>query len=290
MRYYFQNCCVIYLLVFLSLLAPGGRAAEVGLLYALDEDWKAFILKAGVEPQVRNEGQRRIMVVQVGPHRVRAVKMGSGSVETAVSTTALLSSGRCDWVISLGPCGGLTADLTGGTVVLATKVVGWQVSAEPGPGVALPIPSALEDLLPEVQGKPGFFTLSLPAVEQSVPSDPPPQWKALTCASGEKFVQTPEDRSAAESAAPIVEMNLFGAAGALANYHIAGLHLRVVSDRADGNAKEDFTNFLKTYDGKLGSWAFDLIKHAKPDPTAPATYPALRELIKPRVTPTGGKP
>ena len=44
------------------------------------------------------------------------------------------------------------------------------------------------------------------------------------------------------------------AAGALKNFNVPRLHLRVVSDRADGNAKEDFAAFVKSYDGKLGAY------------------------------------
>lgn len=253
-------------------------AAEVGLLYALEEDWKSFAFKAGGSPQVRTSGQRQIFVLQAGPHRVRAVKMGSGNVETAVSVTALLATGRCDWVISLGPCGGLAPELTPGRLVLATRMAAWQASPG-GPVVPLPFPAPLAPLLPEVVDQPGTFTFSAGGKGADL------QWAGVRVASGERFVEAAEDRAAASAVGQVVEMNLAGAVGALNNYNVPGLHLRVISDRADADAKQNFAAFLTSYDGKLGSMAYDLILASKPDPTAPTTYPTLRELVQPRVPP-----
>lgn len=257
------------LLIAFICVSAAGQAAEIGMLYALEEDWKSFTIKAGVNPLVRNSGQRGISVLTLGPHRVRAVKMGAGPVETAVSTTALLAGGRCDWVISLGPCGSLAPDLPPGTVVLATQVTAWQ-SSQSKP-LALPLPAPIQPLLIPT-GEKSLFSFENAAS--------PVSWRGVSCASGERFVELSEDRSAAAASGQIVEMNLSGAVGALTNYAVPGLHLRIVSDRADSNARGDFSAFLKTYQGDLGKLAYELIRQSKPDPSSPKSYETLRELIQ----------
>ena len=57
-------------------------------------------------------GERAIQVVSLGKHKVYAIKMGSGAVETAVSAQALLARFRCDRAYSLGPVGALSDELT----------------------------------------------------------------------------------------------------------------------------------------------------------------------------------
>jgi nucleoside phosphorylase len=262
------------------LLAAGHiRGAEIGLLYALEEDWKAFALKAGGTPRISAAGQRRIAIMQVGPHLVRAVKMGSGCVETAVSATALLTNGRCDWIISIGPCGGLMADLKPGTVVMSDKVTSWQAS-KGTPAFPLPLPAPLAPLILDIAGKPNTVSYVSPTHSEPV------EWLRLSAASGERFIQESEDRAAAAAVGQFVEMNLSGAVSAMNNFGVAGVHLRIVSDHADDNARENFAAFLRSYDGRLGLLAYDLILQSKPDPTAPSSYPTLRSLVQPRVAPS----
>ena len=56
---------------------------------------------------------------------------------------------------------------------------------------------------------------------------------------------------------------------------------RIVSDRADDRAGEDFKTFTARYDGSGGRWIAELIRQLPPNPKAATSYPALRELIAP---------
>ena len=87
--------------------------------------------------------------------------------------------------------------------------------------------------------------------------------------------------------AQIVDMNTFGVETAAAAWKVPCVHLRVVSDRANEAAREDFLAFGKTWDGRCGALAWQLLTSLKPDPTRPKTYEALRQLLQ-DPTVTGG--
>ena len=101
-------------------------ADEIGVFYALEQDWEQLKAQAqAVEDSVR-VGSRSIETLKLGAHQVYGIKMGAGVVESAISAQALLSRFRCDLAISLGPIGALTDDLKVGQWCLVTNVVAYQ--------------------------------------------------------------------------------------------------------------------------------------------------------------------
>ena len=74
-------------------------------------------------------------------------------------------------------------------------------------------------------------------------------------------------------------MNALGLLAAAEGTPAKVLILRVVSDKADEKASEDFSAFLKSYDGVGGKMVAELVKALPVAKDEPAAHDALRELI-----------
>ncbi len=241
-------------------------AATIGFLYALDKDWQAFLSAAGGQPELYTSGDRRLHKLAAGGHVIWAVKMGSGCAETAVSTTCLLHRGRFDLIITAGPAGSLNDTLGPGTQVLIDRLLPWQTN---GSKVTFMPPSMI------VATRQGGRVEAAPRWLLSGGQELP----GVVCASGEFFVNTTAQRQELAAQAQIVDMNTLGVETAAAAWKVPCLHLRVISDRANESAKEQFLAFEKTWGGSCGSMAWTVVKSLKPDPSHPKSYEALNKLL-----------
>ena len=86
-------------------------ADTVAFFYALDKDLETLKAEAQPAGTTLKSGSRNVQQFTIGAHKVCAVKMGSGAVETAASAQALLSRVRCDMAFSVGPVGGIADKL-----------------------------------------------------------------------------------------------------------------------------------------------------------------------------------
>jgi len=108
-------------------------------------------------------------------------------------------------------------------------------------------------------------------------------------ASGEVFVASQDYRSQLHetTGADAVDMNLFGLVSACNDNRLPLICWRVVSDRADDQASEDFRKFVGTYDGAGGKAVAKVIEALPDDPSSPVTYPNInRALSEPTATGT----
>ncbi len=241
-------------------------AAQIGFLYALEADWQGLLKASGSQPVPHAAGDRRLQKLTAGGHVIWAVKMGSGIAETAVSTTCLLHRGPFDLLISAGPAGSLKDAMEPGTLVVIDRLLPWQTNGPKVVSLTLPLTSATR------QGRPAEAAPRwLLAGGQELPG--------VTGASGEYFVNTTGQRQELAAQAEIVDMNTLGVETAAAAWKVPCLHLRVISDRANESAREDFLAFEKSWDGRCGTLAWTVLTSLKPDPTHPKSYDALRELL-----------
>ncbi len=239
------------------------NADSIAFFYALDSDLTALKKNAREVGQAVVIGTRRIQRLALGPHTVYAVKMGSGSVETALSAQALLSRFRCDRAFSLGPAGALADDLEVGRWYRVARVVAYQRGA----GAALPESAS--------------WTTDWSQWPAHASADAVLRTNELSVASGELFVATASgrERIAAQSSADSVDMNSFGLAVACADHGVPLFSWKIVSDRADEDAAADFRAFLNAYRGEGGTALAALITDLPASLEDPRSYPVLRELI-----------
>ncbi len=249
-----------FLLAFCLLTVAGARADNVAVLLALEADMKALTAAGTSAGQPAAVGSRKVQRIQIGPHRVYAALMGSGCVETAVTTEALLGRYRCDVALSLGPAGGLVDDAKPGSW---WRVTGCVVQGKTG-GEGSAEKPLLTALLPENWKQ----------------AEPLASARTARLSAGETFISTSAQRqSLTTSGAWLVDMNTHGLAVGCANHQVP-LHVwRVVSDKADEDASGTFRSFVTGYDGAGGKALAELIKNLPANPKAAGSYPGIRKLL-----------
>lgn len=256
------------ILVSLVLAAHLAAADNVAFFYALGADLQGLKENAQENGQPLMVGTHSIHRLRLGSHTIHAVKMGSGPVETASAAQALLARFRCDWAFSTGPAGTLSSELSPGTWVRVGRIVAWQrVTAGSSGNIAAR--SSDWDL----------DWLRLPVTNL------PPIWNGNTLrsvASGEAFIASDSERERlrAVTGADVVDMNSFGLAVVCADHNVPLFIWKIVSDRADKTAAEDFRTFVSEYKGDGGRALAELIRALPPNPSDPASYPAIERLMR----------
>ena len=244
------------------------KADTIAFFYALDADFQTLKANAQSVGQPLKVGSRNIAVLQIASHRVYAVKMGSGAVETAASAQALLSRVKCDAAYSVGPVGAISDTIKTGAWYRVSEVINYQKGSWNKAGF---------QLSPTANTKMGTttFQTNLPALFTNVPS--------LKIASGEIFVASDNYRTQLHqtTGADAVDMNLFGLLTVCADHQLPIQCWRIASDRANDNASEDFKQFVTAYDGAGGKAVADIIKNLPANPNSPESYPNLRRLLTP---------
>lgn len=251
----------------LFMITGPSSAGTVAWFYALDADKSAFEQSAGNPTRTVSVGSNAIYEYKVGPHQVVAAKMGSGCVNTAATVAAVLTLYTVDRVVSTGPAGGLTSKAEPGTWLRVQQVLAWQSGRAGADGRIFPGEKALSDLIYIAEDWPGS---NLHGAQPA------------KIVSGEAFIASSEMRSrlAAEYSASAVEMNAHGLLAGIDGRKLKLLVLRIVSDRADENASEDFALFLKNYDGSGGKIVAEIVQKLPIEPNQPAAYDSLRKLLK----------
>lgn len=256
------------MMVLLTLGVLSAKADAIAFFYALDADFQT--LKAAAQPvgQPLKVGSRSIAVLQIASHRVYAVKMGSGAVETAASTQALLARVRCDMAFSVGPVGAISDTIKTGAWYRVSEAVSYQKGSWTKAGFQSSPAAALK-----LDGSNGPTFTNLPALFTNVPP--------LKIASGEIFVASDSYRTQLHetTGADAVDMNLFGLLTVCADQQVPVHCWRIASDRADDNASEDFKKFVAACDGAGGKAVAELIKTLPANPNSPESYPNLKRLL-----------
>jgi nucleoside phosphorylase len=257
------------LIVFLAGLAlvPASWGDHLALFYALDADLQSLKAHAQEMGGPVTVGRRSIHRLSLGTHTVYAIKMGSGTVETAASTQALLTKFRCDMAFSIGPAGALTDALATGTWHRVSHVVAWQRGTA---GVAGYVQGASAKWDMDWSR---LSTTNLPGILQTT--------STIVIASGEMFIasNTERNRLHALTHAEAVDMNTFGLAVVCQDHGVPLIAWRVISDYADEAASQAFREFITNYDGEGGRMLAELILGLPPNPDAPESYPEIQKLL-----------
>jgi nucleoside phosphorylase len=255
---------------FLNIVASGriAYADSVAFLYALESDLDALKDSASSGARSIRSGGTNIQEFHVGPHKVRAAKMGANNIETAINTANLLARFPADIAISVGPCGALDSSLKLGTWHQVSKVTAYQRGTAGPTGWVAGKDATLEVAsIGEPRGATQTGGSSLPLV---------------ALASGDTFVANTAERERIQTStgALAVDMNSVGLVSACRMMRTPLVIWKVVSDRADSSAGDDFKTFIRTYDGKGGRMVGELLLAMPASPLAPESYDHIRELIK----------
>lgn len=259
-----------FIMFFLAWLSTGtsGLSRDIAVMYALEDDFKTLKQFAEFEPTTVKIGHQKVAKFNIGADTVYASKMGSGPIQSAVSTEAVLARFNPDILFSVGVAGALTTNHPPRTWVEVNSFVAYQKGSHGETGFQLS-PKAGGAWKPASQSD---FILG------EVWSNAP----LVKAASGEIFVSSEDFRSelASEYECNVVEMNLFGVTAAAQNHGIKHYHFRLISDNADATASEDFMSFVKRYDGSGGNMLAEVLKNLPPDKTDPSSHGNIDQLFK----------
>lgn len=242
-----------------TFLAASLCGETIAFLYALENDANSLVAAGATMVRTETIGYRTVRTYRLGTHTVLGVMMTSGQAESAVSTATILAKRQVDAVVTTGVVGAINDDFRIGQTVLIDKIFAWQAGSHHG-------------------GAWSETPRSRPSLRL---------WTKLKCelprsgvASGDVFIADDAERMrlGSVSGMPLVDMNLFGIQTAANAHGVPVFHLRMVSDRADDRASEDFRKFASNYRGELGARLAELIKALPDDDQSPQTYPALKRL------------
>lgn len=264
-RFYRIYCVLILIAIPLFPI----QADEIAFFYALDSDWASFRKDTDLDVKSVRVGSRNILILSVGSHRVYAAKMGAGCVETAVTAQAVLAKYRCDYAISVGPVGAIDGTRRIGDWAAVEKVTAYQRGTESKNGFRL---AAKGDL--SLKSADSIAKLWIPKEIK--------EQRPMHAASGEIFSASNAFRSKLSQStnADVIDMNLFGLLTVCQDHDVPVIAWRVVSDRADERALEDFNSFVKAYRGNGGTWALEWVKRLPKNPAHADSYEGLRSLLK----------
>jgi len=245
------------------------HADTVAFFYALDKDFETLKTGGQLIGQPLKVGSRSLVVVQIASHRVYAVKMGSGAVETAASVQALLARVKCDEAFSVGPVGAISDQIKTGSWYRVESIACYQKGSWSKNGFHFSANATLS-----LTNPPNGPT-NLPELFQNA--------KHITVASGEVFVASDNYRAQLHdiTQAGAVDMNLFGLVTVCADHQLPLTCWRIASDCADDNASEDFRKFVANYNGAGGKAVAEIIKRLPANPNSPEAYPNLRKILSP---------
>jgi adenosylhomocysteine nucleosidase len=247
-------------------ISTRAQADNVAFFYALDADMKALRQGMAKPPHRIRVGSREISCWETGVHRLFAVKMEPGAIQTAISAQAVMGKFRCDYAVSSGPVGEIDGKRRIGEWVLVDRVIPYQRGSEGqagfqmSPDAARGIRLATEGWLP-------------PSLKRDAP---------VAVASGEVFCASSlfRERLAEMAGAAVIDMNLAGLAAVCADHGVPLVAWRVVSDHADEHADEDFRAFATAYEGQGGKWVIEFVRRLPKNENDPSSYGNLDSLLK----------
>lgn len=241
---------------------------EIAVFYALDSDLAA-LRKEGVAVGAPKTIQGQVVTsFDIGGHRVRAVKMESGSVPTAISAMALLGRFPCDLAVSIGPAGRIGDRFSVGEWVRVREVVCFQEGAWTSAGFFV--------------GKDAVRALEPPPSGGSTLPKPWTDCAEARVASGSVFSASREfrDQLRVESEAELIDMNLAGLVAACAAARVPLVCWKIVSDSADDTAFADFPKFCDSYAGEGGKLVAEWIERLPPNLKNVSSHPNLHQMLE----------
>ena len=255
---------------------------DILVLYALDSDWSELARAGAPVGRPAKIGDRVVSQISLGPYRVRGIQLGSGNSASAISGAVALSRFPARLIVTLGPVGALTDDLRSGDWVEIGSYTAYGSGSWTPEGFR---PKHEKEAATGAQGLAAGSWISTRlrhSLLEGISGASLEQRLGVLAASGDAFIQSTAKREELRSVtkADVVEMNLGGIEAVAKAFQIPALHWRVVSDRADDQAAEDFLGFAKGYGGAGGKALAEAIKTLPKDPADATSYPALERLLK----------
>ncbi|MCR5374310.1 MAG: 5'-methylthioadenosine/adenosylhomocysteine nucleosidase [Lachnospiraceae bacterium] len=224
----------------------------IGIIGAMESEVRGLISGLTVEPIVKKVGIRTFVSGKIGNTDVVICQSGVGKVNMAAMTQALIDNYHPDYLLNTGIAGSLNPAIDIGDVVLATEAVEHDMSVGPFgypkgqvPGMdvfAFPCDEKLRKIAKE-------------SCEKVNPDIKVFEGRVLT---GDIFVSDSDLKTELKDTFDGICAEMEGAALAHTAYinKVPCLILRVISDKADNSAEEDYP----TFEAKAAEHSLNLTK------------------------------
>lgn len=123
---------------------------KIGIITAMPEEMQAVVRAIGTTGRVAC-GELNSRQGSVGSHEVIVVEAGMGFSNATAAAECLIQNARPDWIMSAGFCGGISAELRVGDVVLASGLT--IVSGEGLEDVPVELPGISRDFAAQQAAK-----------------------------------------------------------------------------------------------------------------------------------------
>lgn len=177
-------------------------------------------VKGGFDVYIYEKEDKRLFVLHSGP----------GEISAAAATQVLISEYGCELITNFGVVGGLHEKMSSVKVAIVEKVVHYQFDTSEVDNV--PVGLYLNEY-------PTIYMPTTPAlIEKALTIDP--TLIPVTCASGDKFIATSEEKEYIHQTfgADICEMEAAGIVKTANRNHVPVILLKMVADSVMGGASE----------------------------------------------------
>ena len=235
-------------LLWLLALSPRSGAAEIVVVFTLEADWAALAGSAGVTSKTLASGHA-VHQAQLGPHRVRGVQVKQGQMKTATIVSEVLKEAPADVVVSVGPAGALVDELAIGDWVAVGSYSTFTGSKRQ---------TAFRQRTVDTRAPKGALNAVLAEhfdrLQAGDGTSARVKRAPLRSGSGDVFVSSKSQRAEARTLTQglVVEMDIAGIDAAARRYGVPAVFWRVVSNRADEDAKAAYRRFAAGYNGRGG--------------------------------------
>ena len=215
---------------------------KIGVVVAIEID---SVLKKYGEPKKKDVvAGCEILAYETEDYELFVIHSGAGEINAAAGTQILISLYGVEKIINFGVVGALTADMTTTELCVVEKVVHYDFDARDWLGIP-------KGQYPDNNSV--FFETDKELLDKA--TEIAPELKKVVCASADKFVASPEAKSALnkEFGADICEMESAGIVITCAKNKIPCLLIKAISDSLLGGDKE----FLKEL-GRVSEICFDV--------------------------------
>lgn len=208
---------------------------KIGLLIAVKDELHAFLALG----QTRGEeqiGGRTVFRTEIGGHEVLALCSGWGELDAASATQLLITRYGCEAVFNFGVTGALIPALRVEDLFLVRRVCHYDFDV-----------SAVDDVLPHQYADfpDAFIPLDEGLIARALQAVP--DLRLCTVASGDRFVDDPEDKRAlAALGCEICDMEIAAIARVCFLNSIPCLSVKCISDTFEGNGGDYRANVRRS--------------------------------------------
>lgn len=200
-------------------------AVEISAVKELYGDPEATVKAGGFDVYKYKKDAVSLYILHSGP----------GEISAAAGTQVLISEFHCELIANFGVVGGLTEEMSHVRLAVVDKVVHYQFDTSEVDHC--PVGLYLNE----------YPTIYMPTTESLTAKarEIAPQLKKVICASGDKFVGSPEEKQKIHSdfKADICEMESAGIVKTANRNNVPCILIKMVADSVHGGADEYFKEF-----------------------------------------------